>query len=191
MYYEITKQFNLSIGHRVWSQHLDPILSCGAKNKCRHLHGHNITVSVTLQSQLQYLTDGLVLDFGNLAFFKSFLDKALDHKFLLDLNDPILEIMFPTPLQPHLKLHTIYPTKLGVPTAFKYISTNPDWTPEQAEYYNSFVFMEGVPTAELLSYNLYTLLNSTLITPKNLIIKSVSVQETMSAGALTLNEESH
>lgn len=187
MYYEITKQFNLSIGHRVWSQHLDPILSCGAKNKCRHLHGHNITVSVTLQTQ--YLQDGLVLDFGNLAFFKNFLDKALDHKFLLDLDDPILEIMLPTPLQPILKPYTIYPTKLGINTAFKYISTNLDWTPEQAEYYNSFVFMKGVPTAENLSYHLYLLLNNTLILPNNTSVKSVSVQETPSAGAATFNED--
>lgn len=187
MYYEITKQFNLSIGHRVWSQQLDPILSCDAKNKCRHLHGHNITVSVTLQNY--NLQDGLVLDFGNLTFFKNFLDSALDHKFLLDLNDPMLKTLFSPLLLENLKSYKIYPTKLGINTAFMHFTPNPEWSLEEEEFYNSFVFMKGVPTAEHLSYHLYLLLMNTLSTPNNTYVKSVSVQETSSAGATTFNED--
>lgn len=36
---------------------------------------------------------GMVTDFGNLSWFKTWLKNYVDHKFILDINDPLFESM--------------------------------------------------------------------------------------------------
>lgn len=87
--WEISKEFNFEAGHRVWSQKLDrPDLSISTECACKHLHGHSYTLKVFLTSDTLD-NSGMVTDFKNLNFMKEFLDDTLDHKFIIDVNDPL------------------------------------------------------------------------------------------------------
>lgn len=85
----IDKQFSFCYGHRVWSQqlHEDYCESNDTSCKCRHLHGHEGLVHVFLEGD--ELERGMVTDFKHLGWLKNFLDTNLDHKFIIDINDPI------------------------------------------------------------------------------------------------------
>ncbi len=74
--FAIAKTFRFSAAHHL------PDLPEG--HKCRTPHGHNY--SVTLVVAADHLDDyGFVIDYGDLAPFRDFLDRVLDHG---DLNDP-------------------------------------------------------------------------------------------------------
>lgn len=89
--WEIAKSFSFCYGHRVWSQKLDPELSVNGSCKCRHYHGHEARVEVGLRASC--LANGMVTDFKNLTWLKEFLDTYLDHKFIVDTNDPLYEML--------------------------------------------------------------------------------------------------
>jgi 6-pyruvoyltetrahydropterin/6-carboxytetrahydropterin synthase len=91
--YKIAKQFDFCYGHRVWSQSLNVEYSLDNCLKCRHLHGHQGTVVVYLEAD--ELKDGMITDFKHLNWFKKWLDDVLDHKFIMDINDPLRTIQFP------------------------------------------------------------------------------------------------
>jgi 6-pyruvoyltetrahydropterin/6-carboxytetrahydropterin synthase len=84
--HRITKQFDFCYGHRVHNQTLDADLSCDVSCACRHLHGHQGSVLISLEASK--LEAGMVTDFHHLNWFKQFLDAYLDHKMILDINDP-------------------------------------------------------------------------------------------------------
>lgn len=89
--WKIDKQFSFCYGHRVWSQQLEhEYCEKGDFNcKCRFLHGHEGLVHVFLESNV--LERGMVTDFKHLGWLKNFLDDTIDHKFILDMNDPHFE----------------------------------------------------------------------------------------------------
>lgn len=90
----ISKQFDFCYGHRVWRQLLDSELSCNSKCKCRHQHGHQGTIILHLEgSELD--VRGMFIDFNELNWFKKWLDDTLDHKMILDINDPALKSFYP------------------------------------------------------------------------------------------------
>lgn len=84
----ITKQFDFCYGHRVWSQTLNCEFSLDSCLKCRHLHGHQGVINVSLSGE--GLKDGMVTDFKHLNWFKKWLDDTLDHKFIMDVHDPLI-----------------------------------------------------------------------------------------------------
>lgn len=85
----IDKQFSFCYGHRVWTQKLEAEYceSGDTSCKCRHLHGHEGLVHVFLEGDT--LERGMVTDFKHLGWLKNFLDKVIDHKFIIDKNDPM------------------------------------------------------------------------------------------------------
>jgi 6-pyruvoyltetrahydropterin/6-carboxytetrahydropterin synthase len=88
MSWVIDKQIEFCYGHRVWSQQLSAEF-CETGDtfcKCKHLHGHQGKVHVFLESYI--LERGMVTDFKHLGWLKNFLDDHLDHKFIVDINDP-------------------------------------------------------------------------------------------------------
>ncbi|MFB1007956.1 MAG: 6-carboxytetrahydropterin synthase, partial [Sulfurospirillum sp.] len=93
MIWQISKEFDFCYGHRVWSQQLDSEFSLTGCLACRHLHGHQGKVIVYLQSS--ELKDGMVTDFHHLNWFKLFLDNTLDHKFIIDIHDPLFATLLP------------------------------------------------------------------------------------------------
>lgn len=87
----IDKSFSFEMGHRVHSQRLDhPHLSISTECACKHLHGHSYEIRVFLGADELDNTQ-MVVDFKNLNFMKEFLDKHLDHKFMIDINDPLFK----------------------------------------------------------------------------------------------------
>ena len=136
---EISKEFDFCYGHRVWSQTLNIDFSLDACLKCRHLHGHQGKVIVYLESN--ELNNSMVTDFKHLNWFKAFLDDVLDHKFILDINDPLFST-----LVPNIKKEDLIKFDEG------YFSINlTNFKNEELELYESYVVVDFVPTSENLS----------------------------------------
>ena len=139
MKWEISKEFDFCYGHRVWSQTLNIDFSLDACLKCRHLHGHQGKVIVHLESN--ELNNSMVTDFKHLNWFKAFLDDVLDHKFILDINDPLFFT-----LVPNIKKEDLIKFEEG------YFSINlTNFKNEELELYESYVVVDFVPTSENLS----------------------------------------
>jgi len=143
MKWQISKQFDFCYGHRVWSQELNTEYSLDDCLMCRHLHGHQGKIIVHLESES--LKNGMVTDFKHLNWFKKFLDDTIDHKFIIDINDPLFETLLP-----HYKDKNNFIT----------MSENykiPDLTLVRneaihiTEMYEGFIIVDFVPTSENLS----------------------------------------
>jgi 6-pyruvoyltetrahydropterin/6-carboxytetrahydropterin synthase len=72
--FEIAKTFRFAAAHHL------PQLPEG--HKCRNVHGHNYTVEVRIASEDLDLY-GFVVDYGDLAPVRTYLDSTFDHR---DLN---------------------------------------------------------------------------------------------------------
>lgn len=179
----ITKEFEFDFGHRVWSQKLDCGFSIDSKCKCRFLHGHRGKIIVKLSSD--HLTNGMVTDFKHLNVFRKFIDDTLDHKFLFDLSDPLVLQEFPDvqafPVVDSSILNIQDFLASSFASAWQYNLLHNDnindslhrhwWTlnvnsfdvPEHVrEKYEGVVFLPFIPTAELLSSWLYSILSKML-----------------------------
>jgi 6-pyruvoyltetrahydropterin/6-carboxytetrahydropterin synthase len=132
------------MGHRVWSQTLDSEYARTTSCKCRHLHGHEVKIVVTLTAD--QLVNGMVTDFNNLTWLKEFLDKYIDHKFIIDSRDPLYHnLVGPCSLEP-----VIVPDRLL--TAGRIPDTLYLEVPiEEKELLESFFIVDFVPTSENLS----------------------------------------
>ncbi len=78
--YSVSKEVHFCYGHRLLNH----------QGKCRHLHGHNATAVIRLESErLDEL--GMVCDFKDIGdFVKSWIGQTLDHNMLLHEADPVL-----------------------------------------------------------------------------------------------------
>lgn len=86
----IAKNFGFDYGHRVWNQLLRPDLSLTTQCKCRYLHGHRGSLDVIVEGPV---TNGMITDFKHFNVFKKWLDDYIDHKFILDSNDPNYDVI--------------------------------------------------------------------------------------------------
>ncbi len=93
--FEISKTFEFSCAHSVYSQKLNEKWTRHTYPKCRRLpgHGHNYKLTVYLISE-KLDSSQMVTDFGHLSWFKDFIDKCFDHKLLLSFNDPAFGMFF-------------------------------------------------------------------------------------------------
>lgn len=160
MKWTIDKQFSWCAGHRTWTQQL--ITGYAEENfclSCRRLHGHEYTVHVFLECE-KLNSQQMVTDFRNLAWFKSFLDNVLDHKFVIDKNDPLIKVI----LNGQFESNTSFSSNVvvqnipiidvkcaGVDIEIgQYLDTfNMDTL--YSEFYDSFVLVDFCPTSENLS----------------------------------------
>lgn len=85
----IDKSFDFCFGHRVYTQSLNTKYSLDGCLACRHLHGHQGKVKLFLGAN--NLQKGMVTDFKHTNIFKKWLDDVMDHKFVIDINDPLFE----------------------------------------------------------------------------------------------------
>ena len=147
----IGKDFDFCYGHRVWSQTLIAEYSTDTCLKCRHLHGHQGRAIVKLYSQS--LTNGMVTDFKHLGWFKKWIDDVLDHKFIMDINDPLLTHEFPEFKK--LKDTTDMKNYLDYNSEYSYWTINDNILSKVdfpiREKYEGLVFVNFVPTSENLS----------------------------------------
>ena len=136
--WEIDKEFHFEMGHRVWAQELNhPHLSISTECACKHLHGHSYVVKVAIGSDV---LDGssMVTDFKNLNFAKEFVDNVLDHRFLIDINDPNFKLI--TSAEAPTSLQTQFVKLVDV------IGASTD--PAVKLHHDSFVLCDFVPTSE-------------------------------------------
>ena len=151
--WKITKEFNLSYGHRVWSQVLNPEFSIDSKCACRHLHGHNMTVLVTLLGT--ELRAGMITDFKHLNWFKKWLDDFLDHKFIMDKSDPELNHIFSCVAfnseEEFLQNFQKQEFNLFTPNMRRFDN--------HREIYEGLVIVPFIPTSELLSMWFYNIVS--------------------------------
>lgn len=204
----ISKTFKFDAGHRVPTQHLDIKHSCNAPNKCRHIHGHEYKVDVCLTSSM--LHDGMVMDFNNLNFFKRFIDKVLDHKFIIWVEDDLLINMFFKDNDEIMK--SINKFKLdkdtcddGITNKFKLDKSENNYDDililqgrdisddlNVRDLYESFVIVKFIPTAEELSYFLYKQIYNYFEENglSTYMIESVTVHETSTSSATYKHKES-
>ncbi len=81
--YSVMKEIRFCYGHRLLNY----------SGKCRHLHGHNGLIEVTIEKpSLDEL--GMVTDFSDISkIVKKWVDEELDHKLILNEKDPIIAAM--------------------------------------------------------------------------------------------------
>ena len=161
----ITKAVEFCYGHRVWSQTLDSEFASDLLCACRHLHGHEGKVDVTLTSLLGgiELRNGMVTDFRHLEWLKTFLNQIIDHHFIIDVNDPLMQSLLNMPGHPDAIL---YPWKIertdvanspnsgGMYSQMvvgRRIMLPPELPIHMREYLESFFIVDFVPTSENLS----------------------------------------
>jgi 6-pyruvoyl tetrahydropterin synthase/QueD family protein len=72
------------------SLHFDSAHFITFGGKCEHLHGHNYSLSITLEGPLT--KDSYVFDFVTLKEIVRRICEPLDHRFLLPLNNPHLNM---------------------------------------------------------------------------------------------------
>ena len=143
MKWQISKQFDFCYGHRVWSQELNKDYALDDCLMCRHLHGHQGKILVHLESET--LQKGMVTDFKHLNWFKKFLDDTIDHKFIIDINDPLYETLLPF-YKDKQNLHNM-PQNYKIPD-LSIIKDEPTYIKEM---YEGYIVVDFVPTSENLS----------------------------------------
>ena|SRR5688572_8174506 len=81
--FRVTREFEFCFGHRLLDY----------PGKCRHIHGHNAKVCVTLAGdQLDRL--GMVVDFAEIKrVLAGWIDETLDHSLLLHKDDPLVKTL--------------------------------------------------------------------------------------------------
>jgi 6-pyruvoyltetrahydropterin/6-carboxytetrahydropterin synthase len=81
--YTVTKEVHFCYGHRLLNH----------RGKCRHLHGHNATAVIRLESG-ELDEQGMVCDFSDIGdFVKAWISETLDHNMLLHEADPVLPVL--------------------------------------------------------------------------------------------------
>ena len=81
--FRVSREIDFCYGHRLLNY----------EGKCRHLHGHNGRVVITLESP-QLDARGMVLDFSDIKDVVSrWIDEKLDHRMLLRRDDPVVPLL--------------------------------------------------------------------------------------------------
>lgn len=160
----ISKDFNFCYGHRVYTQELNKEYSLDGACKCRHLHGHEGLIRVSLQTN--NLQNGMVTDFKHLNWFKQWLDNELDHKFIMGLNDPLLYHEVPLATKDLLSRHEAGHYTLNPSSYYNHETAI-------REKYEGMVFVNFVPTSENLSAWLFEYIEQKM---SKINVKTLSVQ---------------
>lgn len=81
--YKVTKSISFCFGHRLLNY----------DGPCRHPHGHNVKAEVDLCGEALGLSHTLVRFEDVKEIVKSWIDRELDHKMLLNRKDPLVEAL--------------------------------------------------------------------------------------------------
>lgn len=88
--YRVNKYIDFCYGHRLLNY----------PGKCRRLHGHNGLVEIRCEGE-NLDERGMLTDFGEIKrLMKSWIDDNLDHRMILNANDPLLEWIEAQPDEP-------------------------------------------------------------------------------------------
>ncbi|WP_218644475.1 6-carboxytetrahydropterin synthase [Francisella sp. Scap27] len=175
--WQISKSFDFCYGHRVWAQELNPEFSNNKKCSCRHLHGHNGTVTINLEAT-KLDNQGMVTDFGNLSWFKTWLKNYVDHKFILDINDPLFESMTHSKKLEELKFEDMQVAKI--------VKADENIDKHLQEYFSSFVIVDFIPTSENLAKWLCEIISHKM-KQIGIRVPSIELYETPKSKSIYLN----
>lgn len=174
MKWKISKAFDFCYGHRVWSQELNAEFSLDPCLKCRHLHGHQGKVIINLESS--ELKNGMVTDFKHLNWFKQFLDDVLDHKFIIDTQDPLFSTLLP-----HYSVDELISHPQGYYTVdLTKVANEPQHIHEM---YEGYILVDFVPTSENLSAWFFKIASEKMAA-LNVQVSSVEFQETPKSSSI-------
>lgn len=167
--YTITKTFDFCAGHRVWVQNLNTNLSNSADCGCRHLHGHNYTLGITLKSE-ELNNQSMVLDYKEMSFIKSVIDKSFDHKFILHRMDPLYGVLIPG--------HTNLDWRYDIESQTHSLDIDHCTDSVMCELYNSYTIVDFVPTSENLARHFHGIISKKLSDNDLFFAVEVSLNET-------------
>lgn len=149
--YTIQKSFDFCYAHRVWNQEVPPC-------KCRNIHGHEGTITVTLEQST--LHNGMVLDFTALKPWIASIKQLLDHHLILDISDPLtihwmeqynLRILHPFDVWSLVFRHRPPAETLTVDSPLTEEATLSEAIDTALSEAMNFVVVDGVPTSENLA----------------------------------------
>jgi 6-pyruvoyltetrahydropterin/6-carboxytetrahydropterin synthase len=81
--FRVSREIDFCYGHRLLDY----------QGKCRHLHGHNGRVLITIEAS-GLDKRGMVLDFAEIKrVLHQWIDESLDHRMILHRNDPVVAIL--------------------------------------------------------------------------------------------------
>ncbi|MDR2754429.1 MAG: 6-carboxytetrahydropterin synthase [Planctomycetaceae bacterium] len=81
--FTISREFTFCYGHRLQNH----------SGKCAHPHGHNACVRIVLESD-RLNGQGMVVDFTEQKrIIGQWIEEYLDHRMILENNDPLVEIL--------------------------------------------------------------------------------------------------
>lgn len=81
--FRVTQNIEFCYGHRLLNY----------SGKCRHLHGHNGKAVIVLEGE-QLDDRGMLVDFSDIKnSIRTWIDNELDHRMLLNENDPIVPFL--------------------------------------------------------------------------------------------------
>ena len=147
MKWTIDKTFEFCYGHRVWTQTLNAKYADDLKCACRHLHGHEGKLHVFLTGDKLDQTS-MVTDFRHLEWLKKWINKYIDHQFVIDRNDPLYNRLIDadTPLIPVYVPDTNFVAGWNIDPVYY-----EDMEHYDAEMFEGFLVVDFVPTSERLS----------------------------------------
>lgn len=149
MGWEIDKTIDFAYGHRVWTQSLNGEYADDLKCVCRHLHGHEGKVQIFLSG------DGLdnthmITDFRHLEWLKKWINAHVDHKFILDINDPLYGKIIGDHIE--FQLDPVLVPGTDMIAGYQVNSEcYANLSEPEKEYYEGFLIVDFVPTSERLS----------------------------------------
>ena len=191
----IDKSFSFCYGHRVHNQRLDTNFteSGDACLACRHLHGHEGLIKVFLEESdgsTNVADIGMVTDFKHLGWFKNFLDDTLDHKFIMDLQDPLFDDEFHLCTSGTMKGSRINMSEMKegyfIPELTAVMEKHNNFYPNKSdaeiaavfEKYEGAIFVDFVPTSENLAAWLLTVVQDKMKDLSGVRVKAVEYWET-------------
>ena len=156
----IAKTFECCYGHRVWTQELNTEFSLDSKCACRHLHGHQGSITIYLDGD-KLNPQGMITDFKHLNWMKKLIDDIVDHKFIIDYSDPLFNTLLPDFVAVPLSSICFEPIRVDKSIiAYKPKLTNFDklnMEDHMQEMYEGFTIVDFVPTSENLSKWLFNI----------------------------------
>lgn len=160
----IDKTFEFCYGHRVHTQVLDDRFSDNLLCACRHLHGHEAKVQVFLEDT-SLNPQGMVVDFRNTEWLKRFFNEHIDHQFIMDAHDPLLDHILNTALAAggSITPEPVYLASANSADTDKmfigYKALFNGMSQALAEMFNGLLIVDFVPTSEYLSRWVHSLVN--------------------------------
>lgn len=142
----ISKDVEFCYGHRVWSQTLDADYADNLMCACRHLHGHEAKVKVHLTAD-QLNHTGMVTDFRHLEWLKKWVNKYIDHQFIIDRKDPLYDRL----LGSDHDLVPVYVPDTALVAGYNIDLGNIEPETPHYELYEGILVVDFVPTSEQLS----------------------------------------